>query len=333
MIPKRLTRVAKPFGIRIHHVRSLSSLYRANVAYRASTDQGDLLIKPFQPRKSRNTAARQMDRMLSCVRLLKDRSYPHMPQWMATRNGRLGVRVSGRPYYVTEWIEGRTMADEPDYVLLGQALAKLHSIGSSAPETSRASTARQFRLLLSGAARFRRLLPRLCRRSGSAGHWYRKYGKKCVRLSREARHLVRGTLIRELGPQENRQPVLVHGDVTLPNILVSPKGLMLIDWDTLQPGSAYFEAVKTLTNTTGFDPGKMGAFLTGYEEVRPLQRSERILIAALFRFPREVWYAADETASGNKGSFFPIVKATWQDRLRAVRWLDAWSHVNSAENG
>jgi Ser/Thr protein kinase RdoA (MazF antagonist) len=125
--------------------------------------------------------------------------------------------------------------------------------------------------------------------------------------------------------EEIKHPALIHGDVTRPNIIINSKGLFLIDWDCLRMGSTYNEIVKTLSNTTYYNPILINALLRGYEEIKPLKSAERLLISALFRLPREAWGAARNIARGRGHRSFRVLEQTWEQRLIAIRCLDEWA--------
>jgi hypothetical protein len=63
--------------------------------------------------------------------------------------------------------------------------------------------------------------------------------------------------------------------------------------------------------------------LHGYERVHPLHLDERLLISALFRFPREACYVC-KSAEAEK-QLFSILRDTWKQRLAAIEWLDNWA--------
>ncbi|MDT2241959.1 phosphotransferase [Paenibacillus larvae] len=84
--------------------------------------------------------------------------------------------------------------------------------------------------------------------------------------------------------EEINHPALIHGDVTLPNIIIHPSRPFLIDWDLLRMGSTYYETAKTLLNTTNFDPANISALIKGYEQIKGLTPAERLLISAFFAF-------------------------------------------------
>ncbi|UUZ84328.1 phosphotransferase [Paenibacillus sp. P26] len=233
---------------------------------------------------------------------------------------------NGKQYYVTEWIQGRRMTrSSEELAQLGSMLAKLHSVSRNLklppPPIS------IIRKLTKNFAAFRRRLKKVKKKPTNAGRWARDHGEACIELSRAGLQALRGPELRALLRKENRHPALVHGDVTIPNVLVANGRVYLIDWDLMGRGASYYDLVVALTNTAGFSPARIAAFLRGYEQVRPLSRSEKKLVSALYRIPREAWYVCQYAANGLKhGQLLHNLDRTWSQRLEAVRWLDAWAN-------
>jgi Ser/Thr protein kinase RdoA (MazF antagonist) len=125
--------------------------------------------------------------------------------------------------------------------------------------------------------------------------------------------------------EEINHPGLIHGDVTIPNIIINASGMFLIDWDGLRIGSTYNEIAKALSNTTYFNTRHISALLRGYEKIKPLIPAERLLISALFRLPREAWREAKGIALNRGQRDFRVLEQTWDERMNAIRWLDEWA--------
>ncbi len=96
-------------------------------------------------------------------------------------------------------------------------------------------------------------------------------------------------------------------------------------------GSAYYEVAKTLNNTTNFSVPNMNGFLVGYEKRCPLTPEERLIIASLFRLPREVWIAARQIRLGMHSSIFKSLKASWSKRMEVIQWMDKWARQQPQE--
>ncbi|UUZ86080.1 phosphotransferase [Paenibacillus sp. P26] len=248
-----------------------------------------------------------------------------MPAWLTTRSGRAWVRSQGRLYYGTEWIEGRLLQpSEQDYVRLGQAVASLHTACQDSLPASKSYTSMRIEEYRTQERLFRKRFKEVRRRSG-AGVWFRGHGDECMALAREAWQLLASPEVKHILDEEKRHPVLVHGDITIPNVMLTDSRLTFIDWDGLAPGSMYVEIARTASNTAYFNPDLISAFLRGYEEVRPLNAGERRLVSGLFRLPREAWSTAFQVTKGRGRRKLRQLDTGWEARLNAVRWMDQWA--------
>ncbi|TJY43967.1 aminoglycoside phosphotransferase family protein [Cohnella pontilimi] len=319
-----LKTVIRRFGLSAREVTPHSSFYRPNAAYRVTSGQGDWVLKPFRRTPGRSDAEHQIRAVVACIRTLEKSKYPHMPLWRTTTSGRYWLSSGDTVFYMTEWVKGRILSRKPaEFEELGNALARLHGLGRSM--SGHRYTRRHKHLLRAKERRFRTQLSKLSKQNSPGGQWFAAHGSECNALAHEAWSLLRRPEASLAMDQEREEPSLIHGDVTIPNIIVTAAGIKLIDWDTLRVGSRYMELVKALSNVTGFNPELMAALLRGYEEIRPLNLGERLTIAGLFRLPREAWYSAEALANGRKHSAFEPLRQTWPDRLEAVRWLDEWA--------
>ncbi|ARF66576.1 hypothetical protein B7C51_00335 [Paenibacillus larvae subsp. pulvifaciens] len=240
-------------------------------AFRLSTDKGDFLVKPFSRRKTgpKLTTREQITRLSSYIQKLKESGYPHLPNWLVTKSGQYWVSHNGRPYYMTDWVEGSGIQSEEDYENLGRALATLHNnCKDSLPSMSR-YTYKQTKLFKLQDQLFRLQLLTI-RRNKSKGKWFREHGGLCIELANKSWSILRKPETKQIMEEEINHPALIHGDVTLPNIIIHPSRPFLIDWDLLRMGSTYYETAKTLLNTTNFDPANISALIKGYEQIKGL---------------------------------------------------------------
>jgi CotS family spore coat protein len=325
--------ITNQYGLRLHNVDAYDSLYKRNAAFRASTDKGKFLIKPFHTRTrgTKLTTNQQITRVSSYFQKLKESGYPHSPNWLTTSSGRYWVSHNGRPYYMTEWLEGRNLQidNEQDYTTLGRALANLHTICKDSLPSMSPYTQRQIHFFKVQDRLFQRRLTGIRKHTTITGKWFRKHGDKCKKLAREAWEIVDTSKVKRIIRREVKHPALIHGDVTSPNIIIHSKGLYLIDWDCLRMDSTYNEIAKTLLNTTSYNLSKIQVFLRGYEEIKPLKPAERLLVSALFRLPREAWYVARNVVFGKGQRVFRTLEQTWEERMNAIRWMDEWARQSS----
>ncbi|WP_261807922.1 phosphotransferase [Paenibacillus sp. N3.4] len=322
-----LKQIAHSYGFSVIKIRSYSSQYKNIAAFRVTTNQGNYMVKPFIGSRSR------LIRLSSYAARLHRKGFRSMPKWLKTRSGKHWVKKRGKLYYVTEWIEGRKIhksGSKEDFAELGGALANLHSVSRSFRLAPRSDSS--IRKLGKRHAAFCSQLKILRGKSTKAGRWFQEHGDHCMKLCRDALDSLGTERIRSRMLKESRRPPLVHGDVTIPNVLKSKERTYLIDWDGMGPGSSYFDLVVAITNTAGFNIPNMAAFLSGYEQVCPLTRSEKKLISALYRIPREAWHVCRYASSGRKYEhLLDIVEKSWNARMEAIQWMDIWSQQRARE--
>lgn len=320
---ERAKTIGKSFGLLVHRSRPYDSLYMKRAVYRISTDKGDFAIKPFRAGR----------KVLSCIRLLSERKYPHMSRWLTTPSGRFLAKDKHSAYYVAEWVSGRSLSSrEEDFAMLGRALARLHRIPLQIVEKRNSPTKIQYLSLRAQDLRYRSRIAQLRNRVSPEARWLAESSRIVCDWGDQAWEWLRGSETKEVCRKEIRHPAMIHGDVTVPNVVVAPDGIKLIDWDRIKIGSVYGEIAKTMANTAGFRTDAMSAFLGGYESVRPLSAAECRLITALFRYPREFWFAAREVVLGKKSVYFTNVKGSWEDRRNANEWMDDWAAAARERN-
>ncbi|WP_274361771.1 phosphotransferase [Paenibacillus thermotolerans] len=327
--------IVKKYGLRAERIKAYDSIYRHDAAFRVSTDKGRFLVKPYHKSSlSERTAASEIRRIASHIKKLQRKGYPNMPDWLRTRSGKLWVDYGGTIFYMTEWIKGRPLADdEGDYEKLGRALGRLHSICRRRLSEKSRYTRRQIEKLQGQEKQFLAVLAKIRKQKTSSGRWFKENGERCKELAKQAWDIVKRPEVREIIEHEASRPSLIHGDVTIPNVLIDDERLVLIDWDTLRVDSAYYDISKALSNVTHCMPAFMAALLRGYESEKPLKPAERLLISALFRLPREAWYSAKKKLQGQGDSLFRIVSDSWEQRMEAVRWLDDWARSTGYAGG
>jgi Ser/Thr protein kinase RdoA (MazF antagonist) len=319
----KIRSILNEYGLRIHDLHTCRSLYKEAAAYRAATDGGSVMIKPFKGKPER------LFRICSRIEWLNRQGFPHMPRLLTTIKGDRWVNSTGQLFYVMEWINGSELGDnERDYESLGEVLAKLHTISIAPSFRTSVHSIRKFDHFMQKNRIFVQQLPFLQRKKGVIGKWFREKGQSCQALAERGWSTIRQPRVQQMLLRE--KPALIHGDVTRPNVILNENGLYLIDWDYVREGSTYYEVSKTLANLTNFSIVNMRSFLRGYEKHRPLCREERLIISSFFRLPREAWIAASALRSGKKSSVFDILEKSWSDRMAAVSWMDEWASQGRA---
>lgn len=314
---KQALSIMPQYGLQVHQIDSCRSLYNRSAAFRANTDRGTILIKPFKGQQSR------LAQVSSRIEWLQKKGFQHLPKWFATKTGKRWVKHKGRLYYVSEWVEGSQLGDNlQDYELLGEVLGKLHKISYRSSGSS-PSTIAKIQLMKMENSKFRRNLRLLKHHGTAAGSWYREMGDRCLVLAEEAWKILSRSDVRRVLVKE--KPNLIHGDVTRPNVICNASGVYLVDWEYTRKGTTYYEVAKTLSNITNFSVANMNAFLSGYVKHRPLKKEERLIISAFFRLPREAWQAAAMLRANKNPPVFDILKSFWSNRLAAIEWMDGWT--------
>lgn len=323
----RIRRIASRFGLIPLRTESVASLYRNNAVVRVRTAGGAYALKPFYrsillPSGTVNQIRAAADH----IRLLMNSGFPYMPEWLASRSGKLWTLDQGRPFYVTAWVNGRQLAIPDDYEQLGRALAALHTT-SAQLLPAESPLFDHFRLWQHHARHFRSRMATASRTHPWIRRWYRKFGESCSRLSDRTWMEMKSPEIAGLLENERVHPALIHGDITSQNVIIADDGRpFIIDWDRVKTGSAYVEVATALMNTTCFNPDFIFSLLKGYEELHPLNRTERKWIAALYRLPREAWYAARFPRSPRSRAMLEILERTWPLRLKAMDLLEEWAN-------
>ncbi|MEW9702262.1 phosphotransferase [Paenibacillus sp. SI8] len=310
--------IVMQYGMRSLKIEACRTLYRKEAAYHVVTDKGDVLLKPFKGAKAR------LDRVHAYMVWLKKHHFTNMPQWHTTNNRKHWVRHKGQLFYISDWIEGSKLeGNEEDYVRLGEALGRLHQISRGKALLSPSYTKRKIRFFQQEYRLFRRHLRAVRKEKHAAGRWFKMYGDPCIRLAEEAWSTLRRPDIQSVLRCERSS--LLHGDVTIPNVIVNEKEVYLVDWEFTGRGSAYYELAKTLNNVTHCSATYMNALLVGYERIRPLAQEERQIIAAFFRLPREAWIAARQSRGGVRSAVFQGLKDSWSQRIDVIQWMDTWA--------
>ena len=322
--------IARRFGLIPLNFKWFPSLYRRNAVIQIKTRRGHYALKPFyRNRLFKTSATQQMKKAAGHIRLLSNTGYAYMPKILNAKTGKLWTLRQGQPYYVTEWVQGRTLEHSGDYANLGRAMAALHQSSNGGPPGSKADsyTLKQIRLWKKQHRYFLRDKSGAVQKNAGYRRWHRQYRNDCRRLAERSWAEMREKGVASLLRNERGHPRRIHGDITSANVIIADDDrLYLIDWDRVRFGSIYVELAKTLANTTHFNPEFIQLLLAGYEEIRPLKRTERKLISALFRLPREAWLAARFPNGKKSNELVENMMNTWPSRLKANKLLGDWAN-------
>ncbi|MNH86235.1 homoserine kinase [compost metagenome] len=325
---KEITRITRHFGLIPLRAVPVSSLYRRNAVFQVTTGTGTYALKPFRRSEASGTNTnQQIKTTVRHIKLLTSKKYAHMPRWVRTSTGRFWIELKGTPFYMTEWIQGRGLGLAQDYTALGRALADLHLVPLASPPKNNSSILGYIPQWKVEAGNFQEYMAAVIRKKGRHSGWYKSNGPACNRLSKQAWTYFKKPSIARLIIKDARHPSLVHSDITSLNVVISEGGhLYIIDWDRVKVGSSYLDMAKALRNTCQYNPEFIRSFLRGYEEIRPLSRSERKLITLLFSLPQEAWNGARFPHRSKNREMMDIFVRTWPERKQAIRVLQKWSH-------
>lgn len=319
MNQREIRRVLRKYGFVARQIKTYDSHYARGVAFRVGTRRGDVAVKPFRG------SSRRLSAICMRVQRLRKLGFCHMPRWYHTTSGRPWVTSHDQVIYVTEWIEGQQLGERVnDYGLLGGALGSLHR-----RTTIHTSSLKQvaWNKLLGDFQRCEVLLRDLnAQKIGKLlGTWYENAYHDIIKLSGSAWSEMRN-LIQKQG--ESLRLSLIHGDVTVPNVIIQDNKAVLIDFEQLKYGFSTIELAKVLANTTGFKTKNMRALLKSYEKQFPLTPLERKLLLASYSIPREFYTSIKQAQKkGGTPQIATIFRSSWSERLEAIAWLKNWCQI------
>ncbi|MEC0180616.1 aminoglycoside phosphotransferase family protein [Paenibacillus peoriae] len=325
----QIRNITRHFGLIPLKSSLVSSLYRKNAVIQVRAKKGTYALKPFSRTKMiRSNTIQQMEQAASMVRLLKKRKYRYMPAWLPTHSGKLWTLYQGTPFYVSQWIKGRRLENAEDFEKLGRALAALHDTPASLHRIGRrkSPTFQQLRIWKNQDRLFQKRIKQISGHDTKYRNWYNAFGKGCKRLSRQAWKDLQDASITRMLQKEKRLPSLIHSDITIPNVIISNNGqLKIIDWDRVKVGSVYADLAKALMNTTQFNPEFVQSLLKGYQKRKPLNRTERKIVTALYKLPREAWHASRHPIRSRDREILDNWGHSWPLRLQIIHILQEWS--------
>jgi len=314
-------RVARMYGLDVVSIRPCSTHYRQNASFCVETQQGTVLVKPYV-----GTMA-GLKRLSVRLHTIGSRGFTRLPQWHRTETGLRWSRLNNRLYYVTDWIDGELLGQQPrDLRKLGSVLGKLHNCQPEAAHSKPISNHKavlEMENLWKQAKGFEARLKSVRSFDSRIGLWFGQNGDSCLKLAAIARETLHGELRSALRHELNKC-TWTHGDVTRPNVIQNAHGVYLIDWEACKLGLSLYELAKAIANTTSFRIELMQSMIQGYERVRPLSIKQKRILVELFRLPREAWHVARSVSHGQLPQGFEVLQGSWNERLEAIRWLDDW---------
>lgn len=239
------------------------------------------------------------------------------PIWHLTKNGQKTLTWQGNIYYLTDWADGRRFEANPDDAYaLGGILRKLHSMDVSSLGRD---MAKPF-AIQSHLPRVYRVA-RLLQRDQTPVSCPTEARQFLARHRANILHDIEQSLDSLKSQQPILLPCLVHGDVTVPNVLIHHNQARLIDWERLGFGIAMEELAKTAMNVCNLSPQMVERLLDGYGK-DSLATREMSVFRAFMRIPREVIYLLlrgnRQSISTADTSLWQQIISTWEDRQKLL---------------
>lgn len=302
-----ITRVQSLYNLQIERVTWHDSLYAARVAARLDTGEKTYKLKRYVGSKEQLTRLYQRHQVLGGLR-------PQcLPKWYETVKHHPFFVFGSELYYLTAWKNGRAFAHTPeDARALGETLAQVHlslPIGGSfdrvridqrlrpITQAKQILQRRRFQQLPTQVQRFlQRESPSIQAALTSSAHALTKL-------------------------ETNLQPVCVHGDVTVPNVLFEDDNACLIDWERLNLGYGMEELARAAMNTCNLSVSLVDHLLEGYHLSR-LSDQDQYAFRAFLQIPREVIYLLHKSTKNQTGEAvrvgWQLVMQTWRDRRQLL---------------
>ncbi|HHW14151.1 MAG TPA: CotS family spore coat protein [Firmicutes bacterium] len=312
---RELSAVVKEFGL---HPLAFTPVRRA---WRAETEDGPRFLK------STSLSLPELLFVAAAVDYLRRRGEP-APRWETGRHGLPWVERGGRRFVLSEWVEGReaSFPEAADLRRAAEAVARLHRHGEGfqppAESWMRVEWGRW-------PERFGRRSVQLEAFREAARQARDAFGRGYLALwpyhavqARQALALLARSAYPEISAAGRRCSVICHHDLSERNFLVGPDGVRLIDFDYCLQDLAVHDLanlLQRLAQATGWEVQAAGEALSVYERVEPLTREERLLLAALLRWPHRYWLLGWQRY---------VERLPWPEE----RWLDALdSRLEEAE--
>ncbi|WAH35750.1 aminoglycoside phosphotransferase family protein [Alicyclobacillus dauci] len=278
------------------------SLYTSHVAARVKTRQGTFKLKRYSNRFLTLKQLYGRYQTLSSLRILG------VPKWHLTTDGAPSTLYRSKAYYLVDWVEGRSFQHSyDDAMALGLLLREVH-VGTRSKEFQIPTLQHRLRPIMNAKEILRR-------------HRYRNLPVQVDRFLQRESSFLQATMTRSVRTLTSLagelEPKIVHGDVTIPNVLYQGKKAILIDWERVSLGYAMEELAKTAMNTCNLSTGLADHLLQGYgwdAISEPMQTAFR----AFLQIPREVIYllhlSVRKPAGDAERAQWQLIMQTWRDR-------------------
>lgn len=298
-----VSEMVKCYGLSSTRLTWFDSLYATKVAARFESGGRLYKLKRFSgKRDSLETIAHRHLWLQKQVGSL-------LPTWRTTMAGRLYMEVADELYYVTEWVEGRPFDHTVrDARSLGAVLSRVHAFQ---PHTQYFHAPRLWHRLRTVVQAKRILSNGVVRELPDPMRSFLRKEQQTLRRQMDV------TVKRLRVLATKLQPAVLHGDVTIPNLLYDKNGARLIDWETVDGGFAAEELAKTALNTCNLSIELVESLLNGYGWLQ-LSPENRAAFLYFLHIPREVVYllhkAEKRSPNEQDRAQWQLVMQNWRDR-------------------
>ncbi|MFD1677534.1 phosphotransferase [Alicyclobacillus fodiniaquatilis] len=303
--------VRASYNLKVDKLTWCDSLYLRRVAARLEARDKTYKLKRFAGTQQRlQTLANGYQQVAAC-------RLHEFPTWHRTAQGKAYIRVQGQLLYLLDWVHGKPFEHTSAHAYaLGRTLRKLH-----VPPRSRQSfTTPSLRRRIDQIEQVTTLLSN----KDSTLH-LPSVARDFITVQTDALVPLLKTsmrMLKELGPKLSY--VMVHGDVTVPNVLMNGRTAVLIDWERLSLGFAMEELAKTVMNTCNLSIPHARALLAGYGW-SSLSDDAKAAFGVFLQIPREVNYlllrASRRRPSKADRAQWKLVMDTWAERQRLFEAL------------
>lgn len=329
--------LSKKFGLRVNRIQTI----QAGV-YRIRTRGGKtycLKSMPYAPAR-----IRWIDTTLARMRKQNKRLHFGWPSSNRKSRNKLYVRLprhDAPPFMLIPWIHGSWPASSSRSQMKasGALLAQFHQTG----RRIKIPVKGQYRAVGSWTAYFQkeqRALQKAIRKAqrnefrSPLDPLLKKHGQEILRRSRQSLQMLRKSGYRRAC--RTKRLTLCHGDFGPTNLIRTPNGMAIIDFETLRIDLHVYDLYKAIfnfcqSNDWQFKTAK--AFLDGYQQSGSrIRQSDYRLLKALLRFPRgiskHIQHYRDKSPKIKREieHDFPKIMAYERKRAHFLRKLDRYAN-------
>lgn len=276
--------VAKEYQLQLLSYEPVHTIYRDSAIYKLKTSVGTKALKEFHKSELELQFV-----TTTILKLYKQGACVIRP--IRTKNKKLYFHFMNRNFYLIDWFEGRPFDAfvDSDLRLATRSIAKFHQISRkmkwrSIPE-SRNYKERNWDLLRAEHRLFEKRILKIRERTKSpAREMLLSYTSYFKRQGRDA--------IQSLSQLKPGPAIVIHRDLTRPNLLVGSDEIRILDFDRCGMGYLARDLSDFLSNTLGWSRSKGITAFQEYLNVNSLTKQDQKITIELMKIPREAYEAA-----------------------------------------